>query len=253
MTTFARHIRPDAFDATKPGFMSRMSMTKWRRSAVAVSVVAVMLLASACSGSDEPSSDSGPVETASDPTTGSAVDGAALLQTAVDELADSPYHFLTVVTAGGGVALQAEGDQIGDGSRFVVLRDDASVEYVVTADGTWVKPDGEEWRRSDIEATTANPVPALAAATTVTVESTDDSPAGSTTAGSTAGSTVVLVASVPDAALGYEGDRAIEVTVTLLDGAIDQVQYFTTVQGLEASLLTRVGPVTDDAPVVAPI
>jgi hypothetical protein len=240
MTTLGRHIRRDAFDATKPGFMSRMSRTKLRRSAVAVSVVAVMMLASACSGSDEPS--------------GSAVDGAALLQTAVDELADSPYHFLTVVTAGGGVALQAEGDQIGDGSRFVVLRDDASVEYVVTADGTWVKPDGEEWRRSDIEVTTANPVPALAAATTVTVESTDDSPAGSTTAGSTAaGSTVVLVASVPDAALGYEGDGAIEVTVTLLDGAIDQVQYFTTVQGLEASLLTRVGPVTDDAPVVAPI
>ena len=32
-------------------------------------------------------------------------------------------------------------------------------------DGTWVKPAGEEWRASDIDSTTANPLPALGAAT----------------------------------------------------------------------------------------
>ncbi len=241
--------------------MTAMAITRWRY--VLAASLALGTFASACSSGDGDSSsgstagsvadsvvdsvadtvaDSVP-DTSAVPTGSSPVveeDGTALLQAALDELVGSSYHFLTVVSAGGSVALQAEGDHVGDGTRFVVMRDDALVEYVVTPEGTWVMPEGEEWRASDIDSTTANPVPALAAATSVTVESSE-------------GSTVTVVASVPDVALGYEGDGAKDVTVTLLDGRIDKVQYDTTVQGLAASLLTRISPVTDDAAVVAPI
>jgi hypothetical protein len=232
--------------------MTAMTSTWWIRTLAAVAAISLAAVASACSASDDPASDSSaePAATSMDPetvtpstlgpTVDADLDGAALLRSGIEELVGSSYHFQTVVTAGGSVALQAEGDHVGDGTRFVVLRDDASVEYVVTPDGTWVMPEGEEWRASDIDSTTANPLPALDAATIVTVVSSD-------------GTTVTLVATVPDTALGYEGDGVKDVTVTVIDGEIDNVRYDTTVQGLAASLLTRISPVTDDAPVVAPI
>jgi hypothetical protein len=43
------------------------------------------------------------------------------------------------------------------------------------------------------------------------------------------------------------------VTVTLTDGAIVKVHYDSAVQGLAASVVTTVGPVEDDTPIVAPV
>ncbi len=101
-------------------------------------------------------------------------------------------------------------------------------------------PDGGEWAATDASTATVDPVPALAAATSVTLESSD-------------GEASVLLATIPHSALGYDDDRETEVTITLIDGAISEIRYDTTVQGLAASVLTTLGPVTDDAPVVAPI
>jgi hypothetical protein len=232
-----------------------MFMTKRRSLAV---VAAMMVLASGCSDEDggAPASNdtvaetdttaagASPVDTAGETVPGSVegtpVDAAAMLQIALDDLAGSDYHFVTVVTAGGSLALQAEGDHVGDGTRFVVMRDDVSVEYIVTADGAWAMPAGEEWNPTDAATATVDPVQALSAATAVTVEASD-------------GTTTTLVATVPDTALGYDDDRSTEVTVTLVDGAISELRYETTVQGLAASVLTTLGPVSDDSAVVAPV
>ena len=124
--------------------------------------------------------------------------------------------------------------------RFVVLRDDASVEYVVTPDGTWVMPEGEEWRASDIDSTTANPLPALGRRDhrDGRVVGRNDRDVGGDRARHGA-----RLRRRRRERRDRHADRR----------AIDSVRYDTTVQGLAASLLTRISPVTDDAPVVAPI
>ena len=169
-----------------------------------------------------------------------AVDGTTALQVGLDDLAASGYHFVTIVTAGGSLAVQAAGDRVGDGSRFVLTRDDASVEYIATADGTWAMPAGGDWAAIDAPIATVDPISALGAATSVRVDSTD-------------GQTTTIVATIPDSALGYQVGEELDVTITVVDGAITEVHYDTTVQGLAASVVTRLGPVADDAPVVAPI
>ncbi len=232
--------------------MTGMSTAKWRYAVVAISLVA---FATGCSSDDDPSTSAGssPTDTTTVTATESTAtestatestatdsDVAEALNVALDDLSASGYHFATVVTAGGGVAIQAEGDRVDDGMRFVVLRDEVRVEYVVTADGTWVKSADGDWSATDSEPTTADPVPALASATSVTLESSD-------------GSTMTLLTTVPLTALGYEGDGTTDVTVTLTDGAIVKVHYDSAVQGLAASVLTTVGAVEDDTPIVAPV
>jgi hypothetical protein len=236
--------------------MTAMTTVTWRCAVVVVSLVA---FGAGCSSDDDPATSPDPTpadttdstvadstvtdSTGTEPTgtesTGE-VDGADALSTALDDLADSGFHFATVVTAGGGLAIQAEGERIGEGTRFVVLRDEARVDYVATADGTWVKPADGVWSAVASPPTAADPVPALASATSVTLESSE-------------GSTITLLATVPLTALGYEGEDTSDVTVTLTDGAIVEVRYDSTVQGLAASVVTTVSAVQDDTPIVAPI
>jgi hypothetical protein len=250
--------------------MTGMSSNKWRYAAVGFSVIA---FASGCSSSDgtdgadatvpgtdvastdpastdpastqpastDPAStDPASTEPASTGPTIPAAEAEQTLQEAVDAAVEAGYDFVTTVTAGGGLAIQAEGDRLGDSARFVVTRDDAVVEYVVTADGTWARPDGGEWGPIDAPTATVDPLPALVGATSIA--SGPSSEGGPT-----------IVATLPDSALGYADDRDLELTVTVVDGAITEIRYDTTVQGLAASVVTRLSPPTDDSPVVAPI
>ena len=216
--------------------MTHMTTGKWW---YVVAAASMAVLAGCSSDGDAPaSSGTSPEVTADAPQ--ESTDASGMLQAAFTDLSSAGYHFATVVTAGGGLAIQAEGDRVGSGVRFVVLRDEVRVDYIVTPDGTWVKPADGEWSAVDAQPATADPVVALDSATAVTLESTD-------------GATTTLVAVVPRSALGYEGAGTFDVTVTLTDGVIDTVQYDSTVQGLAASVLTTVTGPQDGSPVVAPI
>jgi hypothetical protein len=204
-----------------------------------VAAASLTVFAGCSSDGDAPASSGTGPEVTADVAQESA-EASAMLQTAFTDLSGAGYHFATVVTAGGGLAIQAEGDRVGSGMRFVVLRDEVRVDYIVTPDGTWVKPADGEWSAVDTQPATADPVVALGSATAVTLESTD-------------GATTTLVATVPRTALGYEGAGTFDVTVTLTDGVIETVQYDSTVQGLAASVLTTVTGPQDGSPVVAPI
>ena len=90
------------------------------------------------------------------------VDGAAVLSAAVAAMAPG-YHYRSTVTVDGVVAVEADGDRVGDGTRLGVTRDGTSVQYVITPDGTWVMTDGGEWDQLDTPAATSDPIAALAA------------------------------------------------------------------------------------------
>ena len=58
------------------------------------------------------------------------------------------YHFVSTVTLDGAVALVADGDRVGDGSRVTLTSNDGNASYVITADGSWVMLPGGDGRSS---------------------------------------------------------------------------------------------------------
>ena len=263
----------DVWTSVKPGCMAPMFRHPWR---LLMATATVASLAAGCSSSSDDSSESlttsGPdattpvdaavpetevpdpaaTDTASsgvsapdtapgDPTTTIALspdEAASLLDESLAASTAAGYTFETVVTAGGGLAMQGDGDSIGDGIRLTVRRDDAIVQYVVLPEGTWVKAADGPWTATDEDLATIHPIAALQAATSVNPGPAD-------------GGTVVV--EVPSAALGFPGDAVIELNVTITDGQIESVQYDTTVQGTPASVLMTLLPLADSTEIVPPI
>ena len=249
---------PDVWRRIKPGCMAPMFRHSWR---LLMATAAAASLAAGCSSSDDVASESAntsgpdvttPVDTAAsdtstpdaqtgDPTTTIALspdEAAALLEESLAASTAAGYTFQTVVTAGGGLAMQGDGDRIGDGVRLTVRRDDAIVQYIVLPEGTWVKAAEGPWATTDEELATIHPLAALSAATSVNPGPAD-------------GGTVVV--EVPSSALGFPGDDVIDLNVTITDGLIESVQYDTTVQGTPASVLMKLLPLADSTEIVPPI
>ena len=167
------------------------------------------------------------------------VDGNALLNGAMDATA-SGYHYHAIATIAGAVAVEVDGDRVGDGTRLGVVRDGVAVQYVITPDGTWVQPDGGDWDQLDTPPATSDPILALRSPTSVSVDSVD-------------GDSVHLTVSVPATSLGLSGDAIVPLAVVITGGMLTQVVYSTTIDGQPASIDTAVGPALDPSPVVAPI
>ncbi len=166
------------------------------------------------------------------------IDPAATLQQAVAALGAS-YHFATTATVNGAVALRADGDRIGDGSRLAVTANGATVQYVITADGTWVQQPGQDWQQLDDPPATADPVSALSSPSAVAVSQSD-------------GTTVGLTVTVPSVALGIPGDGDVPVSAVVVGGVLTTVGYDTTVSGVPASVTATLGAPADTSPVSAP-
>src|SRR3954454_7801323 len=84
-------------------------------------------------------------------------DPAATLQGALASLTTT-YHFVSTVTLDGAVALVADGDRVGDGSRLTLTSGDGKVSYLITPDGSWVMPDGGDWQPLDTDPADADPI-----------------------------------------------------------------------------------------------
>jgi hypothetical protein len=168
-----------------------------------------------------------------------SVDGASLLSTAFTAMS-AGYHFTTTLTVGGAVALTADGDRVGDGTRLGVTQGDVSVLYVITPGGTWVQPEGGEWEELDSDAASTDPLAALATPTSVALAGTD-------------GTATMVTAMVPPASLGLAGDAPVAMSVRIDNGAITSVGYSTTIGGKPADMVAAIGSIVDPSPVVAPI
>lgn len=193
----------------------------------------------AVSTSSVPVSTTGPsVASTAAPTTVAANPGV-LLQDVLADLA-AGYHFTSTVTVNGVQSVVADGDRIGDASRLTITGSNATVAYVITAGGSYVKPEDGDWERLDVSPATSDPITALS------------SPSGIAPLPTSDGSVQVRV-TVAATALGIAAEGSVEVDVTLVDGAVAQVTYTAAIEGGTAMVVTVIGPVADASPIVPPI
>jgi len=170
--------------------------------------------------------------------TAPAPDPNAVLQAAVNGLSGT-YHFVSTVTLDGAVALTADGDRVGDGSRLTLSSRDGTVSYVITPDGSWVMPEGGEWQPVETDPANTDPIGALRTPTAVQPGATD-------------GSTSHLAVTVAPSALGVAGDAPVPLDVTVTAAVLSGVTYTTTVGGKPATVTSTFGPAQDPSPVTAP-
>ncbi|MCU1392094.1 MAG: hypothetical protein JWM34_522 [Ilumatobacteraceae bacterium] len=183
----------------------------------------------------DPAATTAPVAAPAAPST----DGAALLSAAVAAMSPG-YHFDTTLTVNGAVALTADGDKVGDGTRVGVTQGEESVQYVITPAGSWVQPQGGDWQQLDSGTGTIDPVAALAAPSSVQVTGTD-------------GTATLVSAAVPATQLGLVDGPAVTLSARIDNGAITSVGYSTTVDDEPATMVASIGPVVNGSPVVAPV
>ena len=175
---------------------------------------------------------------AAPPATTQPIDPAATLQQGLVGLGAN-YHFTTVATVDGTAILTADGDRIADGQRFAVTSNGATIQYVITPDGTWVQQAGQEWQQVDDPPATADPITALGAPTSVALADAQ-------------GTTVTLTVTVPATAIGVAADGDVPLTATVADGALTGVSYTTAVGAKPATVQATFGPASDASPVTAP-
>jgi hypothetical protein len=167
-----------------------------------------------------------------------APDPAATLQAALAALSGT-YHFDSTVTLDGVVALVAEGDRVGDGSRLTLTSKDGTASYLITPTGSWVMPEGGEWQQVDADPATADPIGALRTPTAVKNAAPN-------------GPTAHLDVTVPPAALGVPGDAPVDLDVAVTSAVLSSVSYATTVGGKPATVTATFGPAQDASPVLPP-
>lgn len=172
-------------------------------------------------------------------TTPTSVDPTALLQQALAGL-QAGYHFTSLFTVNGAEVLKADGDRIGDSSRFSVTTNGALVNYITTPGGNFAQPDGGDWDQLTTQPAVVDPITSLNAPSAITVLSND-------------GSAVRLRVTVSAVTLGVGASGTADVDVVITDGAITELGYTTTVNGNVGSVANTIGPVVDSTPIVAPI
>jgi hypothetical protein len=168
------------------------------------------------------------------------IDGAALLQQAVAATGGG-YHFNQTATVDGVVVLTLDGDRLPDGARFTVSNDAGVVSWIYTVDGVYLMPQDGEWELDDSDPPAVDPINALSAPTSVTVASND-------------GTTVQLVVTVPNSAVGVAAEGEATLQVAVVGGALSTISYGTvTAEGKPAATTVTISAPVDTSPVVAPI
>ncbi len=176
---------------------------------------------------------------ATEPTTPTSVDAPALLQQGLAGL-QAGYHFTSVFTVNGAVVLKAEGDRIGDASRFSVTTNGALVNYITTPGGNYAQPDGGDWDQLTTQPAVVDPITSLNAPSAIAVISDD-------------GTAVRLRVSVSAVTLGVGTSGTADVDVVVTSGSITELGYTANVDGNVGSVSNIIGPVGDATPIVAPV
>jgi hypothetical protein len=178
-----------------------------------------------------------PVATEAPTTTASPPDALALLTATLDAIAGG-YHFVTTATVGDVVAVSAEGDRVGEGTRVNVTTGGSTVSYAITPEGTWVFSDGT-WAELDQPAPAVDPVGALRTPTAVVVTSYGKGP-------------TVLTGTYPASALSLAGDAPVDVALEIDGTTLRSITYVSTQNGAIATVRADVSPLADATPVTLP-
>jgi hypothetical protein len=178
-----------------------------------------------------------PVAAEAPTTTAPPPDALALLTATFDAIAGG-YHFVTTATVGDVVAVTAEGDRVGEGTRVNVTTGGSTVSYAITPEGTWVFSDGQ-WAELDEPAPAADPVGALRTPTAVVVTSYGNGP-------------TVLTGTYPASALSLAGDGPVDVALAIDGTTLRSITYVSTQNGAIATVRADVSPLVDATPVTLP-
>jgi hypothetical protein len=228
-----------------------ISSTRVRPFARTAVLLAVIVLAAACSDESGPAAGGSPTtapsseSTAPDtsgPDTSATVDAEVTvvdLPAAIAAL-DAGYHFVATVRLNGQISLEAAGDRVGAASRLEITSSGATVSYVITPEGNYAKPADGEWERLDVTPATSDPIAALHTPVSV-------SPGGKEGAG------MRLTVTVTATSLGITAEGNVAVDVVVVDGAITEVRYSAAVEGGTAEVVTVISPLADTTPITAPI
>ena len=98
---------------------------------------------------------------------------------------------------------------------------------------------GQDWEQVDDPPSTADPITALGAPTSVALADAQ-------------GTTVTLTVTVPATAIGVAADGDVPLTATVTDGVLTGVTYTTAVGSKPATVQATFGPPADASPVTAP-
>ncbi len=178
-----------------------------------------------------------PAATEAPATTAPPPDPLALLTSSFDAIAGG-YHFVTTATVGDVVAITAEGDRVGEGTRVNVTTGGSTVSYAITPDGTWVFSDGN-WAELDEPAPAVDPVGALRTPTAVALTSYGNGP-------------IVLTGTYPASALSLAGDGPVDVALEIDGTTLRSITYVSTQNGAIATVRADVSPLVDATPVTLP-
>ncbi|CAB4364414.1 MAG: hypothetical protein F2681_10315 [Actinobacteria bacterium] len=165
-------------------------------------------------------------------------DPAAALAEGVAAL-DVGYHFTATVTVNGATQVVADGDRNGSNSRLAITSAGATVDYVITADGSWAKPADGEWQLLEVAPATSDPIDALRAPVAVEVSPST-------------GGTLHVKVTVTAVSLGIQAEGNVSVLVNLQGGVITLISYDATVQGGTANVSTAISAITDTTAITAP-
>ncbi len=144
------------------------------------------------------------------PSVAAPPDPALLLSAGLDRYALG-YHFVTIATVNGAVALSAEGDRVGEGTRLTVTTGGSTIEYVVTPESSWVFSDNT-WAELDETSPVTDPIGPLRAPLTLEVRSFD-------------GTLSTVAATYPASALAIGADEPIEVLFIFESGNLRSMTY----------------------------
>ncbi|HEX4981355.1 MAG TPA: hypothetical protein VFV63_06640 [Ilumatobacteraceae bacterium] len=179
-----------------------------------------------------------PAGTEAPPITNPPPDPLALLTAAFDAIAGG-YHFATVATVNDVVAVTADGDRVGEGTRVNVTTGGSTVSYAITLEGTWVLADGS-WSELDQPAPAVDPVGALRSPTSIVVSSYGAGP-------------TVLTGTYPASVLSLAGDGPVEVALEFDGTTLRSITYASTQNGALATVRADVSPLVDATPVTLPV
>jgi hypothetical protein len=235
----ARLLRWGAGPLAVVGLVAGCSSSEGATSTSVPAVTQVAGSAPVPTAASTPASTSAPAGSAPEPTVVELAepDGPALLQQVFAD-ASGGYHFVTTVTVGDAVALTAEGDRVGDGTRLSVVSNDATVDYVITPTGSWVGQSGV-WQELDEPAPVTDPLAALADPSAIRVSAFDASGA-------------TLIATYPASALSLPGDGSIDVTVEIDGTRLSALAYTAPDSDPPAQVRTVLTALTDTSPVTVP-
>lgn len=166
------------------------------------------------------------------------VDGSVSLEAALGAMQQG-YAFESIVGLDGEVVTTVSGIAGREGIQAIVATGGAEVEYLLTADGRWIREPGEDWLAMAEEAPVADPLTPLAAYQSVEVVDHE-------------GDRLLLRVSYRPATLGLEGEEMVQVEILLVDGVVSRVSYSSGAGESVAEVVTSFTEVGLSPPVTPP-